>query len=686
MPQGNLMKRFPSLSAPLLGYAALLLAACSAQTPPPASSPAPRAASEPEQTSVVHDKSAKSEPRVLVADKVRTSGALLPPLPVAVTSFGAAATSDALYVVGGYSGTPHAYSREGQSKAVLEYRSGEAGWQNIAELPEGLQGLASVLFGRELCTFGGSHAENAASEATIMKSSARALCLDLDKKTWRQLPDLPAPRSSHAAALIGSTVYVTGGWSLSGRPDSGVFTSELALLDLSSKTPTWKAVPAPFQRRALAVAGVGQNLVVVGGMSEEGRPTAKTDVYDARSGQWSSAPDFPGDAFGIAASSLGDRVYASGREGILYSYRPGDKEWIRVRTLAYGRFFHQLVPQGGELVALGGIGGMHTRGRTRVIEKIPLSGLSYGQLTVESPMSAKNRQGYFVSGEEVYLFGGNRSREQHDFEREHFTSEGWSFDLATLTFTEAAPFPYRRQSMQTIATEGGGLALGGFGHEPLTSPESQAVSHAEVFRFYAEEGRWSEDGAFPRGRTQFGVAQNERGLFVLGGLNYDPSRKNAFEHDRSIWRRAPSSATFETLEVTLPGPRRAFAGAQIADKYYMVGGMKENFELAPDCQIFDLQTETFESMPCPAARLSGDLIPAGGKLYLLGGSVKRGDALTESDEVEVFDPAKKTWSKLPFRLPLPVRHLRAFPYRDQILLLTTHSPQSELTMALLSPE
>src|SRR5690606_24446577 len=152
-----------------------------------------------------------------------------------------------------------------------------------------------------------------------------------------------------------------------------------------------------------------------------------------------------------------------------------------------------------------------------------------------------------------------------------------------------------------------------------------------VFRFAAEEGRWSEDGAFPRGRTQFGVAQNERGLFVLGGLNYDPNRKNAFEHDSTIWRRAPSSGTFETLDIKLPGPRRAFAGAQIGNKYYMVGGMKENFELVPDCQVFDLETEAFEGMPCPAARLSGDLISAGGKLYLLGGSVKRGDTLAESD-------------------------------------------------------
>lgn len=329
---------------------------------------------------------------------------------------------------------------------------------------------------------------------------------------------------------------------------------------------------------------------------------------------------------------------------------------------------------------------MHTRGRTRVVEKLSLSpGTAYGQMDFTITSRVKNRQGLMLCGEELYLFGGNLSLEQHDFERQHFTNDGWRLDLATLRLASSATFPHRRQSMQTINTIDGGLAIGGFGHEPLPGADTQALSHDDVLSFSWATGSWTSAGKLPRGRTQFGLTEGAGKLWIFGGLNYDPGRKNAFEHDLSIWVSDDEKIAFQVAEIALPGPRRAFAGAALDGKYYLVGGMKDGFQLVDDCLEFDFESQAFSSIPCPAPRLSGDLIPAGGRLYLVGGSVKTEDGIEESRSVEAYDPVAKAWTKLDFEIPFSTRHMRALPYREQILMLTTHFASQQMTVGLLSP-
>src|SRR5690606_20572597 len=129
------------------------------------------------------------------ATHVRTTGDLLPPMERAVTSFGAATDGKFAYVLGGYSGTPHAYSREGQSRAVLRLPlSGEGGWEEVGDLGVGLQGLSAVSHRGEVCHFGGNRVDNAASEPTVVYSVATAHCLDPGTAVWRELHVLPQRR------------------------------------------------------------------------------------------------------------------------------------------------------------------------------------------------------------------------------------------------------------------------------------------------------------------------------------------------------------------------------------------------------------------------------------------------------------------------------------------------------------
>lgn len=628
------------------------------------------------------------ESRVVEVQDVEASGAFLSPLPRAVTSYGAAVSEGAFYMFGGYSGTPHAYSKEGQSTDVMKLElSGEGGWEKVASLEHGLQGLVAVHHEGRVCIFGGNHATNQEGEDSNMISQKSARCLDTKTSEWQELPDLPRGRSSHGAAVVDGKVYLAGGWTLSGAASSGQFVSEMLALDLEDPKAQWESMEVPFARRAVGVAAVGKKLFVVGGMTSKKEISKEVNVYDTSTKEWRKGPEHPGDAFGIAVAGNETHLFASGREGVLRSLEPGAKEWKDVRHLGFARFFHEMRVSGDELIVVGGIGGMHTRGRTRVVERLPLDEetIAYGQMTFDIPAKAKNRQGLLLQGELLYLFGGNVSLGQHDFGREHFTAEGWIFDQATLRFTEAKPYPLRRQSMQTLSLEERGLSLGGFGHEPLTAPDSEALSHEEIFSYSFEDQAWTESGKMPRGRTQFGLARDSGQVWIFGGLNYDPKRKNAFQHDTSIWVADEKELAFAESEVSLPGPRRAFAGASLGGKYYLVGGMKEGFQLVDDCLSFDFEKKSFSEIPCPAARLSGALIPAGDKLYLVGGSVKTEEGLEESRSVEVYDPAEKSWRKLDFEIPFSTRHMRALPYREQILLLSTHNEKQEMTIGLLNP-
>lgn len=654
-------------------------------TPSAPTDPAPQA----DTADTVTEGVVAAETALVPAVPRRATGDLLPPLERAVTSFGGAVDGEAIYVLGGYSGKPHAYSRERQSRDVLRLSiAGESGWQKVATLPVGLQSLAAVNHRGRICHFGGNRVDNAAGEETDMHSVATARCLDPKAGTWHELPPLPEARSSHDATLLGSTVYVAGGWRLESGPEGALWSKEVFLLDLDTPNAGWRRVPAPFERRAVGVAALGDKLVVVGGITPERSPSSRVDVLDTRTRTWSRAPDYPSDAFGVAVAAWDGAVYASARDGVLRRWRPGEERWTEVGPLLFGRFFHRLLPTPQGLIAVGGIGGMHERGRTRQVERLPwrTDRPHSSLLALDFPGTAKNRQAWLVRGEELFFFGGNNSLEQHDFAPDNFVPEGWRLHLAALNWQRTTDFPVARQSMQTLDLDGQALALGGFGHKPRASADGQARSQTEGYLFDWEKLRWSEGPSLPTGRTQFGLAAQGDRLWVFGGLDYDTTRSGAeaFDHVTSVLSAPLRGGDFAPSGVELPGPRRAFAGATLDGQYYLVGGMREGFELVEDCLAFDFAQRAFSKIACPSQpRLSGDLVPLDGKLYLAGGSVRGAEGLEERRTIQVYDPSTDRWSDLGVEVPFETRHMRALPFRGRLLLVSTYDREPILKMAFI---
>jgi N-acetylneuraminic acid mutarotase len=293
----------------------------------------------------------------------------LAPLEANVTSFGAAVAGGHLYVYGGHRGTPHRYSAEEQSGELWRLNLAQpTAWERVAEGPR-RTGLAMVAHDGQLYRVGGWEAKNAVGDKWDLHSQADLARFDVKTGQWQALPPLPAGRSSHDAALIGSKLYVVGGWNLSGQGD-GEWHATAHVCDLAANAPAWHEIaPPPFNRRALAVAGWQGKLYVIGGMDDSNDVTTGTAVYDPASNAWTGGPKLPGspyDGFGATAIGCERGLFATTGPGLLCRLQDDGKSWETVGKLNHPRRFHRLVADDeGRLLVVGGTSRM---GKVKEVE------------------------------------------------------------------------------------------------------------------------------------------------------------------------------------------------------------------------------------------------------------------------------------------------------------------------------
>lgn len=612
-------------------------------------------------------------------------------MPRGLTSFGAESLDGWLYVFGGYHGEPHKYAKEGQSDDFLRLNLRDPRQFELLDGGVAVQGASLAAHGRTLYRVGGMVARNAAGEKSDLHSIADAAAYDTTTRTWSALPPLPATRSSHDAEVAGHHLVVLGGWALEGKKD-GSFRSTVEVLDLSQRDAKWTSVAAPFERRALSAARLGGCIAAIGGMGSDGEVQQSVDLFEPETGAWTKGPDFPGSAFGVAACAVEGAVLASGKDGVVWRLDAESLTWSRAGSLAFPRFFHQMVAdERGSVFVLGGIDDMRKDGRVRQVEELDPrrpSGALVSTFEIPAPFAAKNRQGAFLRGNVLTLFGGNRSMNQHDFKPDDFLSESFALDLATFSWTPRAAFPEGRQTISAaVAGDGAvGLAVGGFGFA-----DGRAMTRGAGYRYSFASDAWEHAANvdLPSPRTQFGLVQDAGTMWVFGGLDFDPSRGEdaQFHHPSEVLSLDLSNpeARFVDSGVKLTSPRRAFACAAVGGKAYLVGGMREEFDTVDECEVFDFATSKFSPMASPRnTRISCEMVAMGGKLYLCGGSSHgEGGKLTADRSIECYDPATNSWSVVVEQLPLPMPQMRAFALRDRLLIVSSHVDGPATTKVVL---
>ena len=169
-------------------------------------------------------------------------------------------------------------------------------------------------------------------------------------------------------------------------------------------------------------------------------------------------------------------------------------------------------------------------------------------------------------------------------------------------------------------------------------------------------------------------------------MNFDPARgeQAQFDHPLGVLR-AESEKPFVPSGIDLPHARRAFAGAQLDGRYYLIGGMAEGFAPVQSCDVFAFETKTFAEIPCPTPRISAQLVALDGKLYLAGGSSPGEQGLVDNPALEVFDPKTSQWSTVIEKLPIPPRNLSMHAMGERLVLYSAHNPEGVVRIAVVAP-
>lgn len=275
-------------------------------------------------------------------------------MPEASASFGAAAADGWLYVYGGHTAPTHVYHKDSVSGRFHRMRmQGEPSWEALASGP-GLQGMNLVAHEGRIYRVGGMRPVNEKGKAPDHQSVTEVARFSPQSGQWEQLPALPEPLSSHDVAVVGSTLYVVGGWNLSGK--SQTWSTQMLTLDLNNPDVGWKSHTQPFKRRALMAASFQGKVWVVGGIADNGKVSRSVDIFDPQSGQWSEGPALPEGqnlGFSPAVGVHAGKLVVAVADGRVLRLAAGGDAWETVGEVT-PRVAHRLVSDGERVLVLGG--------------------------------------------------------------------------------------------------------------------------------------------------------------------------------------------------------------------------------------------------------------------------------------------------------------------------------------------
>ena len=169
-----------------------------------------------------------------------------------------------LYVVGGHVNETMFFSPDNFSSQGHVFVLADKKWlpsPAIPPRPRASEGFQLVGYGRYLYAFGGlvyhEYYEGQSPSKTYQSTSAIDR-FDLTTRTWTTIGQLSQARSSYVAGVVGSNVYLLGGWYAdpNGGPLGGFFLDSVEVFDLKTEKASMGAfppMPAPLRRASAAV-------------------------------------------------------------------------------------------------------------------------------------------------------------------------------------------------------------------------------------------------------------------------------------------------------------------------------------------------------------------------------------------------------------------------------------------------
>lgn len=218
------------------------------------------------------------------------------PGPLPTRSEGAAATHGGhLYAVGGRSGGP--------LSDLDRYTAATDTWVSLADMPTARRGLGAAVVGNALYAIGGSTGTAPCGGSPL----AMVERYDIDTDTWSTRAPLPSPRSDLAAVAHGGKIYVFGGCL-----GTFAAINNVDVYDPVTDTWSTAPADMPTARSSMYGAGAkGNRIYVIGGQDGFVQLTTN-EFYTVPADTWSADAPMPSPRAEMGVVSHGGRIYTVG--------------------------------------------------------------------------------------------------------------------------------------------------------------------------------------------------------------------------------------------------------------------------------------------------------------------------------------------------------------------------------------
>jgi hypothetical protein len=170
----------------------------------------------------------------------------------------------------------------------------------------------------------------------------------------------------------------------------------------------------------------------------------------------------------------------------------------------------------------------------------------------------------------------------------------------------------------------------------------------EIILSPVDRGEWGTRAGLLVANSEFALAEANGRIYVLGG--YPASRVSSrtvqiYDIATDSWQLGPQ----------LPLPNNHGMAAAVNGKIYLIGGQITDDQQGASAvaTVYELDPAVgawVEKAPMPTARSGGVAVAHGGKIYVAGGRVPRGN------DFAAYDPAANEWEVLP-NLPSQRNHI-----------------------------
>jgi len=230
-----------------------------------------------------------------VYDPASDSWSPLAPLPAPRWGHVLVAARGKLFMAGG---STDVFASQGMTTDVELYDPGLDRWSPVAPMPEARIWAAGFAISETVQVWGGSPDGGSSAVATRFS-------YDPQTNGWTVGQPMPFSRENSPAVVIGTSVYLTGGWR--NLPNA---------TEYRTSTQLWRDRAQMLRGRgAHAAADLDGNVYVIAGVTAdttECAPAASVEVYSPATDAWSTFADYPQAAWALGAVRIGQLLYAMG--------------------------------------------------------------------------------------------------------------------------------------------------------------------------------------------------------------------------------------------------------------------------------------------------------------------------------------------------------------------------------------